>query len=191
MKRKALFLPVSVLVILCLLLAGCTEPSPGSLQNATGENPEKMVLQVGGLTPGSSLPAEFTCDGAGLSPPVNWTDVPAGTQSLVLILDDPDAPRGVFTHWIVYDIPPLTPGIPANVSSDREIPGGGFQGLNSFGNVGYAPPCPPDGSTHRYVFQIYALDTTINGPNPDRSDISAVLSGHAIGEAQVVMMFGR
>jgi Raf kinase inhibitor-like YbhB/YbcL family protein len=137
------------------------------------------------------LPVEYSCAGAGISPPVNWTGIPAGTQSLVLVIDDPDAPRGGFTHWIVNDLSPDSTGIPANVSSARELPDGGYQGLNSLGKTGYVPVCPPNGSTHRYVFQLYALDTTISGPGPGRSAISEAVTGHTIGEAKVVMVFGR
>jgi len=193
MKRIAILLPLSAFLILCLLLSGCTGPSPYTPPNAPGATPENLTIQVDTLAPGSTLPVEYTCAGAGSSPVISWTGVPAGTQSLVLILHDPDAPlSGGFTHWVVYNIPPDLTGIPGNVSSARELPGGGFQGQNGRGSVGYVPPCPPAGSSpHHYVFQVYALDTTLDNPNPNRSAILADLPGHTIGEAQVVMMFGR
>jgi Raf kinase inhibitor-like YbhB/YbcL family protein len=194
MKWIGFLLPLPAFLILCLLLSGCTGTTPPAPSpDGTGATPGNLMIQVDSLAPGSTLPVEYTCAGAGISPGMSWTGVPADTRSLVLILHDPDAPlAGGFTHWLVYNIPPDSPGIPGNVSSDREIPGGGFQGLNSLGKTGYVPPCPPNGSSpHRYVFQVYALDTTIDNPSPNRTAILADLPGHTIGQAQVVIMFGR
>lgn len=101
----------------------------------------------------SRLPRRFTCDGAGKSPPLSWTGVPRETRSLVLLLEDPDAPGGTFMHWSVYAIPPKVHGFAA-----RTIPAGARQGRNSSGKAGYGPPCPPRGDRpHRYVFSLYAV----------------------------------
>jgi Raf kinase inhibitor-like YbhB/YbcL family protein len=192
MTQKAFFFPVVMSLILCMFLSGCTGTSPPEPQNITGVQSGGLMLQVDSLAPGSMLPLEYTCAGAGMSPPVSWTNVPQGTQSLVLVLYDPDAPvTGGFTHWVVYNLPPGSTGIPGNVSPVRELPGGGSQGINSRGTVGYVPLCPPNGSTHRYVFQLFALDTTITGTDIDRSSVSEAISGHSLGEDQVVMMFGQ
>ena len=192
MKPSALVPAASVLVLVFVLLSGCTGPSPYSSPNVSGESPGGLSLRVDALAPGSMLPSEYSCAGAGISPPVNWTGIPAGTQSLVLILYDPDAPvTGGFTHWVVYNIPPGSTSLPGNVSPGRELTGGGYQGVNSRGTVGYVPLCPPGGITHRYVFHLYALDTTITGTGIDRSSVAETVVGHTIGEAQVVMMFGQ
>jgi Raf kinase inhibitor-like YbhB/YbcL family protein len=191
MKWQALIPVASSFLMVFVLLSGCTGPSPDSPANGTGDDHGALSLRVDALAPGSMLPAEYSCAGVGISPPVSWTGVPAGTQSLVLVIDDPDAPRGGFTHWIVYNLTPDSPGIAANASSGGNVPGGGYQGLNSLGRIGYVPVCPPNGNTHRYVFQLYALDTTISGPVPDRTAISEALAGHTLEEAQGVMMFGR
>jgi Raf kinase inhibitor-like YbhB/YbcL family protein len=193
MKRIGHLLPLSAFLILCLLLSGCAGPPPALPPDGTGAIPGNMTIQVDSLAPGSTLPVEYTCAGAGISPEISWVGVPPGTQSLVLILHDPDAPlAGGFTHWLVYNIPPDSPGIPRNVSSARELPGGGVQGQNGRGNGGYVPPCPPVGSSpHHYVFQVYALDTMLDNPSLTQSEIPADIQGHTIGEAQVVLMFGR
>jgi Raf kinase inhibitor-like YbhB/YbcL family protein len=194
MKWIGFLLPLPAFLILCVLLSGCTGTTPPAPSpDGTGATPGNMTIQVDSLAPGSTLPVEYTCAGAGISPAISWTGVPADTRSLVLILHDPDAPlAGGFTHWLVYNIPPDSPGIPGNVSSARELPGGGLQGQNGRGTVGYVPPCPPNGSSpHHYMFQVYALNTTIDDPNPNRSAVLADIQGHTIGQAQVVMMFGR
>jgi Raf kinase inhibitor-like YbhB/YbcL family protein len=194
MKRVGLLLTIPTFVILCVLLSGCTGTAPPALPpDGAGAIPGNMTIQVDSLPPGSTLPVEYTCAGAGISPAISWVGVPPGTQSLVLILHDPDAPlAGGFTHWLVYSIPSDSPGIPGNVSSAKELPGGGLQGQNSRGSVGYIPPCPPVGSSpHHYVFRVYALDTMLDNPNLTESAILADIQGHTIGEAQVVLMFGR
>ena len=194
MKRTGLLIPLPAFLILCVLLSGCTGTTPPALTpDGTGANLENMTIQVDSLAPGSTLPVEYTCAGAGISPEISWTGVPPGTRSLVLILHDPDAPlAGGFTHWLVYNIPPDSPGIPGNVSRARELPGGGVQGQNGRGSVGYVPPCPPGGSSpHHYVFQVYALDTMLDNPSLTQSEILTYIQGHTIGETQVVMMFGR
>lgn len=192
MKYKALIPAASALLLVCVLLCGCSGPSPYSPPDGSGGSTGELSLQVDALAPGSLLPPEYSCAGAGTSPPVNWTGIPGSTQSLVLVLYDPDAPvTGGFTHWVVYNIPPGSTGIPANVPPGMELPGGGYQGVNSRETVGYVPLCPPNGSTHRYVFQLYALDTTITGTGVDRSSVSEAVTGHTIGETQVVMMYGR
>ncbi|MBP1929763.1 Raf kinase inhibitor-like YbhB/YbcL family protein [Methanolinea mesophila] len=193
MIRTVLLVTAFVLLVMGVLIAGCSSPALHSPPGASGGNSGSLEIQVGSLHPGSALPVEYTCAGAGISPAISWTGVPPGTRSLVLILHDPDAPlAGGFTHWIVYNIPPDSPGIPGNVTSARELPGGGFQGQNSRGSSGYIPPCPPEGSApHHYVFSIYALDTAIENPNPNRSAILADITGHTIGEAEVIVIYGQ
>ncbi len=190
-------------VILCAafaFLCGCASTTPSSSaapggaatqQVAPGGKAPAFTLQVDGLAPGAALPASYTCTGPGGSPAISWTNVPEAAKSLVLVLDDPDAPRGTFTHWIVYNIPPSATGIPPAVTPERELPGGGTQGLNSRGTAGYTPPCPPAGSPHRYIFQLYAVDSLIDAPAANRDAIGEALKGHVVGEAQVVTIFGR
>ncbi|MCS7205690.1 MAG: YbhB/YbcL family Raf kinase inhibitor-like protein [Leptospiraceae bacterium] len=115
---------------------------------------------------GQLIPEEFTCDGADISPPIGWKQIPKETKSLALIMDDPDAPVGLWVHWVVYNIPPLIDSLPQNVSKKGvvEIQGHKItQGKNSWNRIGYGGPCPPD-KEHRYFFKIYALSQETNFP---------------------------
>src|SRR5438552_10676499 len=102
------------------------------------------------------IPSKYTCDGINISPPLEWKDPPAGTQSFALIHDDPDAPSGDWVHWVVWNIPPAKSGLPENFPKDKELKDGTRQGMTDFGKIGYGGPCPPSGS-HRYFFKLYAL----------------------------------
>ena len=205
MHRQWFFLFIA-LVIMFVLVCGCTttappgaSPTPLPTAVALLSTPQTQLpvssgpftLAVDSLIPGSVLPDTYTCNGASESPLVSWQNVPAGTQSLVLILDDPDAPAGTFTHWIVYNIPPATRGIPGTQPNAAALSNGARQGDNSAGNIGYFPPCPPPGKPHRYVFTIYAVDTGITPATADRASVSQALTGHTLGQAQFVTTYGR
>jgi Raf kinase inhibitor-like YbhB/YbcL family protein len=150
-----------------------------------------FTLNVDALTAGSVLPDSYTCRGAGESPPVSWSGIPAGTRSLVLILDDPDAPAGVFTHWLVFNIPPQSGGIGKGQTNGKTITDGAQQGESSSGSRGYYYPCPPPGSTHRYIFHLYAVDEILVLPTADRAAIDAALAGHTLAKTEVVTVFSR
>ena len=113
---------------------------------------------------GQTIPTDYTCDGKGVSPPLTWSDPPAGTQSLALIVDDPDAPVGTWLHWLIYNIPVGKEGLPENVPNEEQLADSMLQGLNDFRQFGYGGPCPPRGSIHRYFFKLYALDTMLAIP---------------------------
>jgi Raf kinase inhibitor-like YbhB/YbcL family protein len=136
---------------------------------------------------GSDIPVRHTCDGDDLSPPISWSDVPEGTRSLALIVDDPDAPRGTFTHWVLYDIPPDTNGL-------REGAAPGIAGRNSFGRSGYGGPCPPPADdAHRYRFTLHALDIpsiALSG-NATREELEAKIETHVLDTAQLVGKYKR
>lgn len=132
-----------------------------------------------------SIPSKFTCDGANASPPLQIADVPSGAKSLVLIVDDPDAPSGLFTHWIVWNISPETSTV-AEGSTPK-----GVQGTNDFGKSGYGGPCPPSG-THRYYFKIFALDRELNLPfGAQRSQLDAAIKGHVIAQGELMGRYSR
>ncbi len=107
---------------------------------------------------GRPIPEKYTCDGPDVSPPLAWTNAPAGTKSFALIADDPDAPGGIWVHWVVYNLPPTLTALAENTPPSPQLPDGAKQGVNDFGQTGYRGPCPPAGRLHRYVFNIYALD---------------------------------
>jgi hypothetical protein len=135
---------------------------------------------------GGAIPAEFTCDGAGTSPPLEWTGIPDGTAALALVVDDPDA--GGFVHWVVYDIDPAMAGLAEGASTAVSAPA---QGRNSFGQTGYGGPCPPSG-THHYVFRLLALDLALGlSGAPQASEVVAAAEGHILGEARLTGTYRR
>ena len=120
------------------------------------------------------IPSAYTCDGADLVPPLMIEDAPAGTASFAIIMHDPDSPSGNWDHWVAYDIPASTTTIESEV---------GIQGMNSWPKMGYGGPCPGRG-THRYVFDVYALDAMLNlAPGATRSQVESKMSGHVLGQA--------
>jgi len=196
---SSLLLPVVLILLICA--AGCTTPapsliSPSSVQTVTSPPTSAipsgtLTLHVDSLEPGSTLPDTYTCKGAGESPEVSWSGIPAGTKSLVLILDDPDAPKGTFTHWLVYNIPPVSGGM-SRAEPDQEVLGNGAQqGDSSAGSRGYYPPCPPVGTTHRYVLRLYAIDMDISQTAASRESIDWAMSGHTLEKTEVVTSFKR
>jgi len=143
-----------------------------------------MHLTSSAFEDGDSIPERYTCDGVDVSPPLTIEDVPAGTAALVLVMDDPDAPGGVWDHWIAYDIPVATEIEEAAASL-------GTTGRNSWGRMAYGGPCPP-GGTHRYVFTLYALDTRLElGSGADKASVIAATADHVLAEAKLVGRYSR
>lgn len=143
---------------------------------------------------GGRIPTAFTCEGEGISPPLVVEDVPSGAVSLALIMDDPDAPRGTFDHWIIWNLPADMRTLPAAIPDDPTVEGLGaaVQGENDFGRIGYDGPCPPPGKEHRYRFRVYALDTTLNlSPGATRDRVERAMEGHVVAEAEMVGVYGR
>ncbi len=143
---------------------------------------------------GGRIPKEYTCEGEGISPPLVVEDVPREAISLALIVDDPDAPRGEFDHWIIWNLPAdmrtLPPAIPD--SPTVEGLGAAAQGENDYGRIGYDGPCPPPGRPHRYRFRLYALDTTLSlNPGATRDRVEQAMEGHVVAEAEMVGVYGR
>ena len=120
-----------------------------------------MNLTSVAFTHKGMIPSKYTCDGADVSPPLVWDQIPEDTKSLALICDDPDAPAGTWVHWVYYDIPSDVTSLPEQVAPEKHPAPGGTHGINDFHKIGYGGPCPP-GGTHRYYFKLYALDSTLN-----------------------------
>jgi len=153
-----------------------------------------MALQVtsSAFEEGGTIPRQYTCDGPDDSPPLAWSGDPAGTQSLALISDDPDAPVGTWVHWVIYDIPPDLTALPEGVAKTDTVEGIGVQGTNDFRRVGYGGPCPPPGKPHRYYFKLYALDTTLGlGPGATKKDVEQAMQGHILAQGQLMGKYGR
>lgn len=137
------------------------------------------------------IPTKYTCDGADVSPPLKWGSIPEGTKSYALICDDPDAPVGTWVHWVYYDIPPETEGLPENVTPKEHPSSGGIQGTNDFRKIGYGGPCPP-GGTHRYFFKLYALDTLLKlPPASTKSQVLEAMEGHILGQGELMGKYKR
>lgn len=129
----------------------------------------------------TAIPGRYTCDGQDVSPPLQIDAIPAGTNSLAIVMDDPDAPAGTWVHWVIWNIPPQTREIKEN-----SLPSGGVQGMNSWKRNRYGGPCPPSG-THRYFFRLYALDITLNlPPSSTKAALEAAMQGHIIGQGELM-----
>ncbi len=133
------------------------------------------------------IPVKYTCDGPDISPPLRWSNPPANTQSLALIMDDPDAPAGVWVHWVIFNLPPDTTELPENAA----LPAGSQEGQNSWQRTGYGGPCPPRG-THRYFFKLYALDTTLSLDSGTAKDqLLQAMEGHILAQAELMGTYSR
>ena len=113
---------------------------------------------------GETIPKQYTSDGADQSPPLHWSESPSGTKSIALICDDPDAPRGTWVHWVLFNLPAQTRELAEGVPMTEMLSDGTKQGKNDFGNTGYGGPAPPKGNAHRYFFKLYALDVVLDLP---------------------------
>jgi Raf kinase inhibitor-like YbhB/YbcL family protein len=120
-----------------------------------------FILSSHSFTADGEIPKKFSCEGADISPELSWRGVPSGAKSLALIADDPDAPAGTWTHWVLFDLPPTLEGLPENTPKNAELPNGALQGRNDFRKIGYNGPCPPPGKLHHYYFKLYALDSKL------------------------------
>ncbi len=150
-----------------------------------------MKLTSSAFTEGSMLPKQYTCDGDDISPPLAWSGTPAGTEAFALICDDPDAPVGTWVHWVAFNLPASASSMPEGIRTEKDLPGGGVQGTNSWKRTGYGGPCPPSG-THRYFFKLYALDAALPlGSNATAQDVQAAIQGHILAEAQTMGRYAR
>ena len=137
------------------------------------------------------IPSKYTCDGADISVPLQWQNVPEGTAGIAVICDDPDAPMGTFVHWVLYNLPADTTELGENIPAVDTLPNGAKQGVSDFGRAGYGGPCPPSG-THRYFFKIYALDAKIDMPGRvDKAALVKAMKGHILGQGQIIGKYKR
>ena len=163
----------------------------GAWGTAMAEGKGKISLQSPAFASGGAIPSVHTCDGEDSSPALSWTGVPAGAKSLALLCEDPDAPRGLWVHWVLYDLPASASSLPEAVPPRESLPGGGTHGKNDFGKLGYGGPCPP-GGTHRYFFRLYALDRTLSLPaGASRADVLRAMEGHVLAEGELLGKYSR
>ena len=148
-----------------------------------------MIITSPAFTHQGMIPARHTCDGPDTSPPLAWSGVPPGAKSLALIVDDPDAPdpaapRRTWVHWVLYNVPPTTSGLP-----EGETPAGALQGINDAHDPGYGGPCPPIGR-HRYFFKLYALDTMLPDlKRPTKAALEKAMQGHVLAQAELIGLY--
>ncbi len=141
---------------------------------------------------GGTIPVEYTCSGKNISPALSWSGMPAGTKSIALIMDDPDAPAGTFVHWVLYNIPAGTQKLPKGLSKKETLDDGSRQGMTDFDRVGYGGPCPPPGKPHRYYFRLYALDTKLDlHAGATKDDVEKAMKGHILAQGELMGKFGR
>lgn len=143
-----------------------------------------LIITSSAFTHQGMIPSKYTCDGGNINPPLHIEEIPDGTKSMVLIVDDPDAPSGTWDHWVVWDIPP------GNDIAENSIPG--TEGLNSWNKNQYGGPCCPPTSTHRYFFKVYALDIMLDlDKNSDKKDVLNAMEGHVLAKGELVGLYKR
>ncbi len=152
----------------------------------------KIKLTSSAFSEGKPIPTKHTCDGEDLSPPLKWSQVPQGAQSIALICDDPDAPMGTWVHWVLWGLPATTTELSEKVSLTETLSNGARQGINDFKRIGYGGPCPPPGSPHRYFFKLYALDTNLSlKPRATKQDLLQAMEGHVLAKGQLMGTYQR
>ncbi len=162
-----------------LLLAACS-------QEPLNIPPTDMEITSSAFEHNGQIPAKYTCDGEDMSPPFTFSSIPEGTQSLILLVDDPDAPVGDWVHWIVYGIDPTT----TEVTEDK-VPEGGVEGITSWDRQEYGGPCPPSG-THRYFFKLFALDTDFDfDAPPNKATLLNMIEEHVLAKAELIGLYQR
>lgn len=148
------------------------------------EQAKTLILTSNAFSEGEAIPVRYTCKGENINPPFTISNVPEGTKSLALIMHDPDAPNGDFTHWLAWNIDPET----LQIAENSPLPGS-VQGTNGSGNVGYMGPCPPSG-THHYIFELYALSTTFDlPPDTNQAGLQTAISGNIVDETKLTGVF--
>nr|CUV13473.1 conserved protein of unknown function [Ralstonia solanacearum] len=178
MPPRTRFLPI----LLAALYAATAVPQ--------ARPPMTLTLTSPAFAAGAEMPGRLTCEGTDTSPPLAWTGVPAGTRSLALIVDDPDAPdpaapRMTWVHWVLYNIPPAT-AVLAEDAARSHLPSGTREGTNDWQRTGYGGPCPPIGR-HRYFHKLYALDTELPDlGTPDKATLERAMRGHVLAQAELV-----
>ncbi|HTY10434.1 MAG TPA: YbhB/YbcL family Raf kinase inhibitor-like protein [Bacteroidota bacterium] len=158
---------------------------------AKGDSAMNMKVSSTAFNEGETIPKKFTCDGDNISPPLEWSGIPGGTKSIALIADDPDAPRGTWVHWVLFNLPADTKGLSENVPRHSTLKNGARQGMNDSRQLGYDGPCPP-GGTHRYFFKVYALDANVPlETGATKAQLQKAMEHHILGEGQLMGTYKR
>lgn len=175
----------AAVVVLLLTLTSCAAPAAQD-----EEVPMTLTITSTAFAQGQPIPAEYSCDGKGQSPPLTWSGAPSATRSFALIMDDPDAPMGTFVHWVIYGIPGSSTGLSPSTPKDSKLADGSLQGPNTTGRTGYTPPCPP-GGTHRYFFKLHALDIALDAEGLGKAQLIAAMEGHILAQGELMGTYTR
>jgi Raf kinase inhibitor-like YbhB/YbcL family protein len=188
MSNLRILIIIAAIAVLAIagLFMGVLPPSTTNVGIQTN-----LILTSSAFKNGEPIPRKYTCDGASISPSLAWANAPKETKSYALIVDDPDAPAGTFTHWVIFNIPTTENSLPENIPTSQTLPSGASQGKNGAGKIGYTGPCPPSG-THRYMFQFYALDTQLNlPPGSTKQDVMNAMQSHILAQTQLTGLYSR
>jgi Raf kinase inhibitor-like YbhB/YbcL family protein len=187
MRRRRASLAAAALSLAAL--GACKDPTLPGPSAPAGASMASVTVTSKSFVTGAEIPIDYTCDGKDLSPQLTWSAPPEKTKGLVIIVDDPDAPSGTFTHWIAFNLPPDMLSIAEGVDAATV---GGRVGANDFHNVRYNGPCPPKGEQHRYQFILYATDAPLPlNEGASRADVDAALAGHVLGSGALVALFSH
>ena len=176
-----------LLVILMVVL-----PLVAIAAHAQGGSVMSLTVSSTSFPGNAEIPRKFTCEGEDQSPQLSWSGAPSATQAFALIADDPDAPAGTWTHWVLYDQPASSAGLNESLPKSEQLPDGTKQGRNDFRKIGYNGPCPPAGKPHRYFFKVYALDRKLNlNSGASRSELEKAMQGHVLAQGEYMGTFRR
>jgi Raf kinase inhibitor-like YbhB/YbcL family protein len=189
---------VVLILIMLVFFSGCVSQEDTNIERDTPIEAETSIeeeiitlsITSDAFNDGGTIPSKYTCDGQDISPVVSWQGIPDGTESIALIMDDPDALGRTFVHWVIFNIPGNATGLPEGVPSD--LGDSSLQGKTDFGKIGYGGPCPPSGKPHRYFFKVYALDTELDlKSGVTKSQLEAAMKGHILAQGEMIGNYGR
>jgi Raf kinase inhibitor-like YbhB/YbcL family protein len=188
-KKPSLAWLAGFCALAVLALAACDSGS--STPSAAGGSAQTLTLTSPAFASQQAIPKKYSCDGQGISPPLQWSAPPTGTKSLALIIDDPDAPGGTFVHWVLYNLPSTTRSLPEGVPGVGDLSDGSKQGRNGSGTIGYTGPCPPYG-IHHYHFKLYALDTALDlVSGADKAQLEKAVDKHVLAYGDLVGTYSK
>ena len=194
-SRRKIITPFAVTLAALLLLAMSPRRSVALSHlspSRSGEKNMAFAISSTSFTNRGDVAKKFTCDGADVSPQLSWSEPPAGTKTFALLVDDPDAPVGNWTHWTLWNLPAETRHLAEGVGQGAQLPDGSQQGLNDFGKGGYNGPCPPPGKPHRYYFKLFALDTKLAlMADTTKRELEAAMKGHILAQTEWMGRYGR
>ncbi len=185
-RQVALLLTLLSITLSTLVACGPKAPIPAK------EGEIALSLSSTAFREGDQIPIKYTGDGQDISPPLAWSQPPQQTQGFALVVDDPDAPLRVFTHWVLFNLPANVRQLPEGIPAQGQLENGALQGKNDFGKTGYGGPSPPSGSAHRYRFTLYALDKPLDlGADASKKQVLGAMEGHILAQGQLTGTYQR